>query len=164
MDVVETPIFSWVLRVFVSSVLMMIVATSSFARIGYDITTDTLVSVPAAIPDTAAGQGEVFYVVEVMPNFIFGDRQGIEAFRNYVAMNLVYPADAQMNGIQGKVFVSFIVEVDGSVSNVKLVRSVNKLLDDVAIGAISASPRWKPGMHKGKPVRVNLTFPVNFKL
>ena len=124
---------------------------------------DTLVQ-PAAIPDTAAGQGEVFYVVEVMPNFIFGDRQGIEAFRNYVAMNLVYPADAQMNGIQGKVFVSFIVEVDGSVSNVKLVRSVNKLLDDVAIGAISASPRWKPGMHKGKPVRVNLTFPVNFKL
>jgi len=124
---------------------------------------DTLVQ-PTAISDTAAGQGEVFYVVEVMPNFIFGDRQGIEAFRNYVAMNLVYPADAQMNGIQGKVFVSFIVEVDGSVSNVKLVRSVNKLLDDVAIGAISASPRWKPGMHKGKHVRVNLTFPVNFKL
>ncbi len=164
MDVMETPIFSWVLRLFVSSVLMMIVVTNSFARIGYDITTDTLVSVPVAIPDTAAGVGEVFYVVEEMPDFIYKDKHGIFAFHDYVQMQIKYPETEYEPGIQGKVYVSFIVEADGRRSTIRIKRSLYKSIDEGVIDIIAHAPRWIPGKQKGSPVRVTFTIPVTFKL
>lgn len=164
MNVVETPIFIWVLRLFVSSVLMMVVATSSFARIGYDIITDTLVSVPAAIPDTAAGVGAVYTEVEVRPDFSYYDMHGVEAFRSYAQNRLNYPEFESESDIRGKIYVSFIVEVDGRISTIKVVRSFNDFFDIYAIRAVAGSPRWIPGKHRGVPVRVKYTIPLTVEI
>ena len=96
-----------------------------------------------------------------MPVFEGGD---INAFRNYIAKSIKYPESAAENGIQGKVIVSFIVEADGKVTNVKVVRGIDPALDQEAVRVIESSPKWQPGKQRGKPVRVNLTFPVVFKL
>ncbi|HNV81799.1 MAG: TonB family protein [Tenuifilaceae bacterium] len=104
---------------------------------------------------------EIFIVVEEMPVFEGGD---INAFRNYIAKSIKYPESAAENGIQGKVIVSFIVEADGKVTNVKVVRGIDPALDQEAVRVIESSPKWQPGKQRGKPVRVNLTFPVVFKL
>jgi len=74
----------------------------------------------------------------------------------------VYPQLAQDNGIQGKVTLTFVVERDGSVTNVKVLKGVDKLLDDEAVKAIEASPKWSPGLQRGRPVRVRFNFPLVF--
>ena len=71
---------------------------------------------------------------------------------------------AQENNIQGKVFVQFVIEKDGSVSNVKVTRSVDPSLDKEAIRVIQSMPKWTPGKHRQKPVRVSFTVPINFQL
>jgi periplasmic protein TonB len=102
---------------------------------------------------------EPFMLVEVPPTFKGG---GLEEFRNWVQKRTVYPVAAQDNGIQGKVYLSFIVERDGSVSHVTIVKGVDKLLDDEAIKAIMASPKWTPGLQRGRPVRVRFTINLVF--
>ena len=82
----------------------------------------------------------------------------------FVAKNVVYPKEAQDKGISGRVFVSFIVEKDGSVSNVELKRGIGGGCDEEAVRVISAMPKWKPGKMKGEPVRVSYMMPVFFKL
>lgn len=104
---------------------------------------------------------EIFTIVEEMPSFINNEYKD---FRDYIAKNLKYPAIAAENGIQGQVYVSFIVEPDGSLSNVKIVRGVDETLDQEAIRVIKSSPLWNPGTQRGKPVRVTYTFPVKFVL
>ncbi|HOP05376.1 MAG TPA: energy transducer TonB [Tenuifilaceae bacterium] len=104
---------------------------------------------------------EVFVVVEDMPGFGGGDSN---KFREYIAKNLRYPEVAAENGIQGRVFVQFVVEPDGRVSNVKVVRGVDPALDKEAIRVVESSPKWKPGKQRGKPVRVSFTFPIIFVL
>ncbi len=104
---------------------------------------------------------EVFVVVEDMPGFGGGDSN---KFREYIAKNLRYPEVAAENGIQGRVFVQFVVEPDGRVSNVKVVRGVDPALDKEAIRVVENSPKWKPGKQRGKPVRVSFTFPIIFVL
>lgn len=106
-------------------------------------------------------EGEVFVVVEEMPLF---EGQKSEKFRGYIAKNLIYPKIAQENGIQGRVFISFIVEVDGTVSNVKVVRGVDPSLDNEAIRVVESSPRWTPGKQRGQAVRTSFTFPIIFTL
>ena len=105
---------------------------------------------------------EVFIMVEEMPVFPGGDKY--DDFQEYVAKNLVYPEEVAENGIQGRVFVQFVVEADGSVSNVSVIRSIHETLDKEAVRVIENSPRWKPGMQRGRPVRVSYMFPVYFKL
>lgn len=103
-----------------------------------------------------------FVVVEEMPSFGPG---GIDEFRNnYIAKNLKYPDVAAENGIQGRVFINFVVEPDGRVTNVKVVRSVDPALDKEAVRVVSSSPKWKPGKQRGKPVRVQFTIPIIFVL
>ncbi|MGD9976913.1 MAG: energy transducer TonB [Bacteroidales bacterium] len=103
-----------------------------------------------------------FVVVEEMPNFGEG---GIDEFRNnYVAKNLKYPDIAAENGIQGRVYINFVVEPDGRVTNVKVVRGVDASLDKEAVRVVSSSPKWKPGKQRGKPVRVQFTIPIIFVL
>lgn len=104
---------------------------------------------------------QVFVVVEDMPGFGGGDSN---KFREYIAKNLRYPDVAAENGIQGRVFVQFVVEPDGHVSNVKVVRGVDPSLDKEAIRVVESSPNWKPGKQRGKPVRVSFTFPIIFVL
>lgn len=102
---------------------------------------------------------EPFMFVEVTPTFKGG---GIEKFRDWVQKRTTYPQIAQDNGIQGRVLLSFVVERDGSVSNVKVLKSVDKLLDDEAVKAIESSPKWTPGLQRGRPVRVRFIIPLIF--
>jgi protein TonB len=102
---------------------------------------------------------EPFFLVEVMPSFKGG---GLEKFRAWVQNRTTYPQAAIERKIKGKVYLTFIVEKDGSVSNVTIVKGVDPLLDDEAVKAISASPRWTPGLQRGEPVRVRYSIPLNF--
>lgn len=103
----------------------------------------------------------VFEVVEVMPEFPNG---GMPGLMKYLGKNVKYPIEAHANNIEGRVVVHFIVNKDGSISNVGLTRSVDPLLDKEAIRVISDMPKWKPGMQRGKAVRVKYTVPVMFRL
>ena len=110
--------------------------------------------------EEAANENYVFVTVETMPQFPGGDIAVLE----YIKNNLVYPEAAKENGIQGRVVVSFVVEVDGSISEVTVVRGVDPQLDAEAIRLIKSMPNWKPGMQRGKPVRVKYQVPVRFQL
>ena len=83
----------------------------------------------------------------------------------YIASNVEYPEEARKKGIQGRVFISFIIEKDGSVSNVTVARGTHKLLDNAAVNVIKNIPvELTPGYQDGKPVRMSYTIPINFKL
>jgi len=103
---------------------------------------------------------EVFVVVEEMPEF----PGGVIALRQYLANAVKYPVIAQENGIQGKVYVNFVVNKDGSVSNAKIARGVDPSLDAEALRVVSTLPKWRPGKQRGAPVRVSYTVPISFKL
>jgi len=109
----------------------------------------------------AEKQSDIFQVVEEMPTFQGGD---ITNFSTWVRTRVKYPVVAQQNGIQGRVFIGFVVEPDGSVSNVTLLRSVDKSLDDEAIRVVQSSPKWEPGKQRGENVRVRFSITVNFAL
>ena len=102
-----------------------------------------------------------FQFVDVKPSFMGGDAND---FSRWVCEHLVYPEEAKSAKIQGRVTLKFTVNTDGSVSDVKILRGVNKLLDAEAVRVVSMSTDWAPGMIDGKPVRVSYTFPVIFKL
>jgi protein TonB len=102
---------------------------------------------------------EPFFLVEVMPSFKGG---GLEKFREWVSKRTNYPQAAIDRKLRGTVNLTFIVEKDGSVSNVTVVKSVDPLLDSEAIRAISESPKWTPGLQRGQPVRVRYSIPMNF--
>ena len=112
---------------------------------------------PAPKPEVAT---KVFDVVEEMPSFPGG--QG--ALMSYLASNIKYPVVAQENGVQGRVIVSFVVERDGSISDVRVARSVDPSLDREAQRVVKSMPRWKPGKQNGSAVRVTYTVPVVFRL
>lgn len=104
---------------------------------------------------------EIFVIVEDMPSFQGGD---LNKFREYINKNLRYPEIAAENGIQGRVILSFVVETDGRVSNVRILRGVDPALDREAIRVVESSPKWQPGMQRGKPVRVSFNIPIIFVL
>lgn len=101
-----------------------------------------------------------FDVVEVMPSFPGGQGE----LMKYLASNIKYPVVAQENGIQGRVVVKFVVEPDGSISNVVVVKSVDPSLDKEAVRVVKSMPKWIPGQNNGQKVRVNFNVPVSFKL
>ncbi|MGP1461574.1 MAG: energy transducer TonB [Bacteroides sp.] len=113
------------------------------------------------VEEAEVEEEEVFFFVEEMPSFRGG---GLEAFRQYVKENTRYPEAAAEVGIQGKVQVAFVVEPDGSVGRVKVVRSVDPILDKEAVRVVKSSPKWTPGKQRGKPARVGYTIPVVFFL
>lgn len=102
----------------------------------------------------------LFSVVEVMPQYPGGQI----AMMKYIMENMKYPEQAMKEGIQGRVTVRFIVEKDGSISDVKPVLSVHPLLNKEAVRVVKSMPKWSPGKHNGKPVRVRFNLPVMFKL
>ena len=111
-------------------------------------------------PDMTPDKNGVYQIVEEMPKFPGGE----DALMDYVSKNVVYPKEAQEKGISGRVFVGFIVEKDGSVSDVKVLRGIGGGCDEEAVRVISGLPKWKPGKQEGKPVRVSYQMPINFKL
>lgn len=114
--------------------------------------------------DLMSGQGgtetnEPFFFVEVMPSFKGG---GLDKFREWISKRTNYPQAAVDRKIRGTVLLTFIVEKDGSVSNVTVVKGVDPLLDDEAVKAISESPKWTPGLQRGEPARVRFIIPLSF--
>ena len=107
-----------------------------------------------------ANTDEVFKVVEVDPEFPGGE----EALYKYLAENIKYPEKAKNNKVEGRVYITFVIEKDGNVSDAKVLRSVNEELDAEALRVINAMPKWKPGMQRGVPVRVQYNIPISFKL
>jgi len=118
------------------------------------------VKVVASAPQTVVSDDQTFSVVEQMPEYPGGMRAGLE----FMARNLRYPTKAREAGKQGRVIVQFVVRKDGSLSDFKVLRSVDPWLDAEAIRVISTMPKWKPGMQEGKPVSVKFTLPVTFML
>lgn len=105
-------------------------------------------------------EAQVFFIVEDMPEFPGGEL----ALRKYIGNAIKYPVIAQENGIQGKVYVTFVVGKDGSISNASIARGVDPSLDKEALRVVNSLPKWKPGKQRGKPVNVSYTVPINFVL
>ncbi|WP_439182833.1 energy transducer TonB [Carboxylicivirga taeanensis] len=113
-----------------------------------------------AMEEEESDDAPVFFIVEDMPEFPGGE----EALRKYIAQSVKYPVIAQENGIQGRVYVSFVVNTKGKVTDVKIARGVDPNLDKEAIRVVQAMPAWKPGKQRGKAVKVSYTVPINFVL
>jgi TonB family protein len=124
------------------------------------ILTITLFVRPTSAQEKETDSRAVFNMVEEMPKFP-GEEEGLKAF----IMNKVrYPKEAQEKGIQGKVFVQFIIDTDGSVTDARIAKGVDPLLDQEALRVVNSMPKWKPGKQKGMFVKVSYTLPVNFAL
>lgn len=119
-----------------------------------------LTTVSAQKTVVAEKNQQAFDVVEQMPEY----PGGIKALLDYLCQNVKYPADAEKQKIEGRVIANFVVETDGSISNVEVFRPVFPSLDTEAVRVLSAMPKWKPGMQSGKVVRVKYTVPISFNL
>ena len=111
-------------------------------------------------PKQQVEENKVFDVVEQMPSF----PGGMGALMSWLNQNIKYPVIAAENGVQGRVIVQFVVEKDGSITDVKVAKSVDPSLDKEAARVVSAMPKWTPGKQNGSAVRVKYTVPVTFKL
>ncbi len=145
------------MKVLLAFLLIWFGFSSAFAQ---NKTTDTIHRPAAVINEGTTAPPDsthVYSLVEKMPNFN-GD------INKFLANNMQYPEDAVQKGIQGTVYLSFIIEKDGSVSTVRVAHGVATSLDKEAIRVISIMPKWTPGQQNGRPVRVQYNYPIHFKL
>ena len=126
-----------------------------------DFVEDVEIVQQVAVEEEVIEEEPPFLVAETMPSFQGGD---LNAFRNWVQSKVRYPAIAQENGIQGRVVCSFVVNRDGSIVDIQVLRGVDPSLDKEAVRVLGTMPKWKPGKQRGKPVRVKYTVPVMFRL
>ena len=103
---------------------------------------------------------EVFVVVEEQAEF----PGGLDSMYAFIQKNLKYPELAKEKGIEGRVFVQFVIEKDGSISNVKILRGIGGGCEEAAVEMIKNMPKWKPGKQRGKPVRFQFVLPIKFEL
>ena len=111
-------------------------------------------------PEEEIKEEDPFIHVEEMPRFPGGE----VALFKYLGDNIKYPAMAKDAGINGKVYVTFVIEKDGSIGNVKILRGIGGGCDEEAIRILNGMPHWSPGKQRGKPVRVQYNLPINFIL
>ena len=127
-----------------------------------EITEDMRISDPVPVmeelPEEVAE--EVFLIVENRPEPV----GGLAAFYEYLAKNMKYPASARQMNISGRVYIQFIVEKDGSISNIKVVKGIGGGCDEEAARVLAGAPAWNPGKQRGVPVKVRLTIPIHFNL
>lgn len=109
---------------------------------------------------TEASDNQVFTAVEIQPEYPGGEA----ALGKFLQKNIRYPSIAKENNIQGKVYIQFVVERDGSLTDIKVLREPGSGTGDEAVRVLKISPHWKAGVQNGKPVRVQFTLPVNFSL
>lgn len=119
-----------------------------------------LTTVSAQKTVVAEKNQQVFDIVEQMPEY----PGGLPALLDYLNQNVKYPEDAEKQKIEGRVLAIFVVETDGSISNVEVVKPVFPSLDAEAVRVLAAMPKWTPGKQSGKLVRVKYTVPINFQL
>jgi protein TonB len=103
---------------------------------------------------------EIFMVVEDQPE----PQGGMQAFYEYVGKNMKYPSQARRMGIEGKVFVQFVVDKDGTISQVQAIKGIGAGCDEEAVRVLQNAPKWKPGKQRGRPVRVRMVLPITFRL
>ncbi len=103
---------------------------------------------------------DTIFIVDPMPEF----KGGLEELSKYISSNVKYPKAARKARIEGKVLVSFVVAVDGTIKNCRVTKSVNPKLDKEALRLVNNMPKWKPGKQNGKAIPVSLVLPINFKL
>ncbi len=128
-----------------------------------DVEANTNTKVAEYVPpeeEDVIPEQHIFMVVEQMPAFPGG--QG--ALMKYLAEHIKYPELAKESGIQGRVFINFVVEPDGSIDQVKVLRGIGGGCDEEAVRVVKSMPRWIPGKQRGKPVRVSFNLPVKFAL
>ncbi len=150
------------LGLMVTAALLM---SFAFDNERYTIQDNTSVNQPTETTvsnqqETKQTKDQVFTIVDQMPEFPGGEY----ALRTYIGKNIKYPDDAVKTGIQGKVFVNFVINKDGNIVNPKIVRSVSPSIDKEALRVIGTLPKWTPGKNKGKIVAVSYTVPISFKL
>lgn len=119
-----------------------------------------LTTVSAQKTVVAKKNQQVFDVVEKMPEYPGGQA----ALFEYLSKNVKYPADAEKKKVEGRVLVTFVVNTDGSITDIEVVRKAFPSLDAEAVRVISGMPKWIPGEQKGQKVRVKYTVPLNFRL
>lgn len=124
-------------------------------------------TVVAANTETAPAEGienqateEIYNVVEQMPEFPGGQ----DKLFQYLKENIKYPDDAEKAGLEGRVVCQFVVDKDGSITDIDVIQSISESLDKEAVRVIKAMPKWKPGKMKGETVRVKFTIPISFRL
>ena len=122
---------------------------------------EVVIAPPVEAPVEEEEEEVIFMVVESMPEFPGGQ----QTMMRYIGEHIKYPVIAQENGIQGRAICQFVVNKDGSIVDVVVVRSSGDAsLDKEAVRVINSMPKWKPGKQRGKPVRVKYTIPINFRL
>lgn len=136
------------------------VAIGSFDVKGNDEAAGEVLKAKEVIAQEKPVEEKVFDVVEQMPQFPGGD----DALFEYLSTHIKYPTIAEENGVQGRVIVTFVVERDGSITDVKVVKSVDPSLDKEASRVVAGMPKWIPGKQNGSAVRVKYTVPVTFRL
>ena len=109
---------------------------------------------------TSQGKDTMHYDFEVMPEF----KGGLNELISYMQKSVTYPEKSKKKNIEGKVFVKFVVEADGSITNITVLKGVNEELDNEAIRVIKNMPKWNPGKDDGVPIRVYFNIPINFRL
>lgn len=116
----------------------------------------------ATVNNEAMYEGKLYDLgsVEAAPEFPGGQK----AFAKFLGSNIKYPVAARENSVQGKVYIGFIVEKDGSLSDLKIIKGIGSGCDEEALRVLKTSPAWQPGMAEGKPVRTSYTFPVTFQI
>ena len=119
-----------------------------------------MVNTNAMAQNKKTANDKVLEKAEVMPEYPGGD----QAMMDFVAKNVQYPQEARDKEISGRVLVSFVIEKDGSIADVKVVKGIGGGCDEEAVRVVKAMPKWKPGKDKGKPLRVSYMMPFTFKL
>ena len=122
--------------------------------------TEIVFEEPVAEVVVVEDENKIFTVVEQQPEF----QGGYEAMMNFIKKNMRYPASARRMGVDGTVYVSFVVSKDGSISEVKTIRGISADCDQEAMRVVSMMPPWRPGKQNGKPVFVRFVLPIKFKL
>ena len=122
--------------------------------------TEIVFEEPVAEVVVEEDENKIFTVVEQQPEF----QGGYEAMMNFIQKNMRYPASARRMGVDGTVYVSFVVSKDGTISEVKTIRGISADCDKEAMRVVSMMPPWRPGKQNGKPVFVRFVLPIKFKL
>ena len=120
-----------------------------------------ITAAPVEVEEEVIEEETPFIRVEKMPSFQGGD---LIAFRNWVQGKLHYPQIAQENGISGRVVLSFVIEKDGTLTNIEVLQAPDRSLSEEAVRVLETSPKWEPGMQSNKAVRVKYTLPVDFQI
>lgn len=151
---VEVKVYSEVLKIVTNDEKVEV-------DMNFDEFADDIEIVHVTVAEEEIVEEEIFVSAETMPSFQGGD---LRTFHAWVQRNVTYPMIAQENGIQGRVLLSFVVEKDGSLGQIKILQTPDPSLAEAAVQVLKKSPKWSPAKQRNKPVRLSFTMPVEFRL